>query len=236
MKYRLLMLAAVFFAASCMITLKHDLIEETSREFQMTSGSELSFQNANGDIEVREWESDYIQIKTLIYGDSARGVPENLNIRFDESENRLSAVVDYPDGISLCSVNFVVNIPAQMEYIVSCATTNGETLISADVTANAESVNGDISVEALSSDRLITVNGDISARLSQQSLSLVIETTNGDVSVELPPMISVDAETVNGEVFVQDSEAPDQILAYGSAVVRIETSNGDIQVMRIPQP
>ncbi|MCD4707123.1 MAG: DUF4097 domain-containing protein [Candidatus Sabulitectum sp.] len=236
MKYKMFLLSAACLAVSCItIKVNRDLLEIRTGEFEVEAGSGLSFENTNGDLEVREWELDFVQIETFIYGDSGSGVPPDLNIRFEELEDHLSAVVDYPGGIgiSFCSVNFIVMIPDHMGYTINHTTTNGETLIIGDVIANVESTNGDIYVEATCSHYLETTNGDITALLSGQNGVLVAETTNGDVSVEIPDIIGFEAETVNGEIVFEGVKMDDQAFIDGDWIARIETTNGDISVTRI---
>ncbi len=232
MKNRMFVLAGIFFVTSCMITLKQSLLESHIDEFDIQRGSELSFQNTNGDLEVTEWESDFVQVETFIYGDSGRGVPEDLVIEFNKTIDKLSATVDYPDGFSTCSVDFVVKIPSEMGYLVSHSTTNGDTSIIADVIADVEAVNGDIYLEVLCSRELETVNGDISAILLAQNFPLIIETVNGDIAVELSELMEVTAETVNGDITVGGIEFNGKISLAGSGLdlVEIVTVNGDIQV------
>jgi len=234
MKYKMFLLSAACLAVSCItIKVNRDLLEIRTSEFEIEAGSELSFENTNGNLEVREWEQDFVQIETFIYGDSGSGVSPDLIIRFEELEDRLSAVVDYPTGISFCSVNFTVMIPDHMGYTINHSTTNGETLIIGDVIANIESTNGDIYVEAVCSHGLETTNGDITALLSGQNGVLVIETTNGDVTVEIPDFIGFEAETVNGDIVVEGVKTDDEVFVDGDWIARIETTNGDICISRI---
>ncbi len=233
MKYKMFLLSAACLAASCItIKMNRDLLETRTSDFEVKAGSELSFENTNGDLEVREWELDFVRIETSIYGDSGSGVPPDLNIGFEELENHLSAVVDYPGGMSFCSVDFLVMIPDNMGYTINCTTTNGETLITGDVIANIKSTNGDIYVEAVCSHALETTNGDITALLSGQNGVLVIETTNGDISVEIPDHIGFEAETTNGDIIVDGVEKEDEVFIDGDWIAGIETTNGDILITR----
>ncbi|MCK5133283.1 MAG: DUF4097 family beta strand repeat protein [Candidatus Sabulitectum sp.] len=233
MKYRMFVLSAACLIASCVvIKLNRDLLEVRTNEFEMAPGSELSFYNTNGDLEVAEWESDFILIETSIYGDSGRGIPEGLDIRFDEFEDHLSATVDYPGRNIFSSVDFSVKIPFDMEYTVNQTTTNGETLIIGAVFANVETTNGDIHVEVLSSHSLTTTNGDITALLYRQNDVVTVETTNGDILIELPDLIGINVKTRNGDIVVEGVKMDDDVFIDGDWIARIETTNGDICVTR----
>ena len=234
MKYKLFLLSAACLAASCItIKLDRDLLEIRTNEFETETGSHLSFENTNGDLEVREWDLNYVKVESFIYGDSSSGVPPDLNIIFEEYEDQLSAVVSYPSGISFISVDILVMIPDHMGYTINYTTTNGETLIIGDVTANVESTNGDIHVEVTSSHELKTTNGDIAALLSRQRDPLTIETTNGDVTVEMPETMGYTAETVNGDIVVDSVLMDDGVFVHGNCIAIIGTTNGDITVSGI---
>ena len=226
-------IAAVCFLASCVvIKINSDLIEVRTSEFEMQPGSELNFSNSNGDLEVTEWESDYILIETSIYGDSSTGVPSGLEIKLEELEDRLDVSVDYPSNSFCSSVDFSVKIPEEMEYTINQICTNGETLIIAAVVANVESTNGDIQVEVLSSSSIQTTNGDISAILQRQNDSVTIETTNGDIEVEISDLIGIEAGTVNGDIVIDGVEKDNDVFIDGDRVAIISTTNGDIQINR----
>lgn len=232
MKSQMFLLAGVFFAASCIVSLQSSLLAEETYEFDLQQGSALSFENTNGDLEVTEWESDYVQIETHIYGDSIRGIPSDLEIKFEEMESELSAIVEYPSGFSNISVDFAVKVPHDMDYIICHSTTNGDTSIIGDFIAEVDAVNGDIYLEVMSSNGLKTINGDISAVFSDQMTSLIVESVNGDISLEISDLLDLVAETVNGEIEVDGIQFEDQmsITGDGTAIVEIETVNGSIEI------
>ncbi len=233
MKYRIFVMSLVFLTASCVIIkVDTDLIGVRTTEFDMKHGSLLSFSNSRGDLEVTEWESDYILIEANIYGDSGRGVPEGLEILFDQTDDNLQSSVNYPGRTFFGSVDLSVKIPFDMGYTIEYSCTNGETFIKGDVTANVESTNGDIHVEVLSAQSLLTTNGDIVALLLVQEDAVIIETTNGDITVELPDRIGLEVETTNGEISVDGYEITNGVSIDGQWTARIETTNGDVFISR----
>ncbi len=233
MKYKMFFLSAACLVSSCIIIeVNNELIETRANEFHLDKGSEINFYNSRGDLELTEWESDFILIESSIYGDSTHGIPEGLDIRFDQSTDKLAVVVDYPGRTIFCSVNFLVKIPTQMNYTINQTTTNGETLIIGDVLANVETTNGDIYVEVRLSHSLETTNGDITALLYGQNQAVNIETTNGDISVELPDFIGFDTKTVNGNVIIDGVETDDEMFLAGDWIAGIETTNGNIHLQR----
>ena len=233
MKYRFFVLSMVFLAASCVvIKLNTDLIGVRTAEFDMKHGSLLSFSNSRGDLEVTEWESDHILVEASIYGDSGRGVPEGLEILFDQTDDHLLSSVTYPGRTFFGSVDLSIKIPFDMGYTIEYSCTNGETFIKGDVTANVESTNGDIHVEVSSAQSISTTNGDITALLLMQGDAVTIETTNGDIAVELPDHMGLEVETTNGDISVDGFEISNEVSYDGQWTARIETTNGDVFISR----
>ncbi|MCK5842402.1 MAG: DUF4097 family beta strand repeat protein [Candidatus Sabulitectum sp.] len=233
MKYKIFVLSLALLASSCVvIKLNADLISVRTAEFDMERGSLLSFSNSRGDLEVTEWESDHILIEASIYGDSSRGVPEGLEILFEQTDDNLLSSVTYPGRTFFGSVDLAVKIPFDMGYTIEYSCTNGETFVKGDVTANVESTNGDIHVEVSSAQRISTTNGDITALLLMQEDAVAIETTNGDITVELPDHVGLEVETTNGEIYVDGYEITNGVSFDGQWIARIETTNGDVFISR----
>ena len=253
MKHEMFVLSAACLIASCVvIRVNKDLVEVRTNDFELARGGEISFQNSNGDLEITEWESDFIQIETLIYGDSAVGVPEDLEILFEDIGESLSILVDYPEKIFGCTVDFAVKIPFDSEYVVINRTQNGDTYIVADVLVDVFSANGDMQIAALSSREIESSNGDIAVELSDQkgsldvlssngdiSLSLIVlndimnvRSSNGDIIVNLPSEAGFDISTSNGDIFVDGVAVDECVFTDGDGMTSIATSNGDIVVTR----
>jgi DUF4097 and DUF4098 domain-containing protein YvlB len=233
MKISLSVCAAVLLFASCVVSFHQDLLADETSMYEVKPSSELTFENTNGDIEVSVWDSDSVQVRTLVYGDSTRGIPEDLEIRFDHQESVLTVTVEYPSSLSsFCTVDIVVSVPDSMHYAVTVEGTNGDIAVTGVETVNAETTNGDISVEAFSSEYLETTNGDICAELSHQSNQLIAETTNGDIVLMIPSALGVSAETVNGDITVNGLEFENSATIDGSGEngVVVQTVNGDVVV------
>jgi len=214
-----------------MVNISNDLLEVRTADHTLGASCTLSFENTNGDLEITEWENSFIRVETSIYGDSSRGVPEDLSIVAQEGDNRLSYSVYYPGSFSFCSVDFAVFVPEGSSLFVISTTVNGETVIKAGVDVLAESVNGDIDLEVSSSRGVSTTNGDISAALLNQNEPLYIESENGDISLELPENMGVVTETVNGDVFLPGGLTT--VRGTSENTVTVQTVNGDINVVRL---
>ncbi len=254
MKQEMFVLSAACLIASCVvIRVNQDLVEVRTEDYELTKGSEINFQNTNGDLEVTEWESDFVQIETLIYGDSSVGVPEDLDIHFEKMGENLSVLVDYPDKIFGCSVDFAVRIPYNSDYIVVNNTQNGDTFIDGDVFVEVFASNGDMQISAISANGLVSSNGDIMVELSEQKGSLEISTSNGDISaslivlndlmkiessngdilVNIPVNTGFEISTGNGDISVDGLEIDESFFIDGDSMASIVTANGDIAIRRI---
>ncbi len=235
MKKFLIPLSVVLWALSCrMINISNDLLDVRTDDHPIEDCSTISFENTNGDLELTEWENDFVRVETSIWGDSARGVPDDLKILAEVSDG-LSYHVEYPGGLSYVSVDFKVMVPSGSGCIVNSVTVNGDTWIEGDLSVFVESVNGDILVNASDSRGLFTVNGDIEAVLERQLRSFAVETVNGDVSVELPVEMELVIETLNGDISVNGREFESIATLEGAidAAAALETLNGDIEVTRM---
>ncbi len=236
MKRTAFLLSTLFYLLSCrMVNISNDLLSLSSEDFVLNRGGTLSFSNTNGDTELNEWNESFIRVETRIYGDSCRGIPEDLQILTRDGDNELAFSVEYPGGLSYNSVDFTVSIPRDAGFLINCETVNGTTSISAEADVYVESVNGDILVRALSSRGLFAVNGDIDAELSGQTGDLAIETVNGDILVKLPENLGLSVETVNGDLMLRGRSYSSSVSIPGAleAVASIETVLGDITVENI---
>ncbi len=227
------LIAAACLSVSCIkADFNRDLLAVISEDHQLKTSAYLTFENSSGDLEIIEWDNDFTRIETSIYGDSATGVPEDLQVNIIPSPDGIDCSVDYPNGMYTCSVDFLVTVPKNSDLTIESATVNGDIEIIADADVLVETVNGDITLEVFSSSGLSTTNGDIRAELAFQSSSVVIETVNGDVDLTLPAGLSVAAETVNGDISFMEEIHEDRLDIEGSGIetIRIETVNGDVSL------
>jgi len=233
MKTGLYAIAAILLFGSCIVSFRHNLLAEETSMYYVQQGSELAFENTNGDLYVSVWNSDSVQIKTLVYGDSTQGIPEDMEIKFDQQESMLSVTVEYPsNSFALCQVDIIVSVPEGMHYVINATGTNGDIAVYEAEKVDVKTTNGDITVEASCSDYLETTNGDISAELPLQCSPLVAETTNGDVFLKVPSDMALSAETVNGDLTVNGIEFDKSVTVDGSGEneVVVKTVNGDVVI------
>lgn len=227
--------AAILALVSCrMVNISNDLLEIRTAEHMIDQGDTISFNNTNGDLKLLEWENPYVMVETRIYGDSAVGIPEGLDIICTESGSGLEYFVDYPGGLSFVSVDFDVRVPEGSGHFLAVQTVNGDLEVDADVILNVESVNGDMKIKASGSTGITTVNGDVEASLSHQAHSFTVEAVNGDMKILLPEGIGIEVETCNGDIVIDGQGYDDEVRIQGmlELFATVETVNGDIEVTR----
>jgi len=150
----------------------------------------------------------------------------------------------------------LTNITRRVDYLVklpewaniTLKTTNGEIQLSGarfTGTFTASSTNGKISAEGLeNSTRLETTNGEITLNVTKLGADGVsCETTNGRISVAVPAEIkaSVSLRVTNGTISTpglelnvaeQSRHRVDGALNGGGPMVRLQTTNGTVQLRR----
>ncbi len=226
-------IALVLFTMSCMISLHTSLLEKTEHSFDIEPNSEISFQNVSGDLEVTEWDSGFVFIETLIYGDSTKEIPEDLEISYLEVPEGLSVVVDHPGGFNHYSVDFMVKVPFDHGLTINQETVSGDTDIRGALIVNVEKVSGDTYLEVLKAETLVAVSGDFDVSLSEQNIALVIETVSGDIEATLSGEIGINIDTVSGDIFVNGEEFNAVHISSEKEIEAIlDTVSGDITVVR----
>jgi len=233
LKNNYFVIASVLFTMSCMVSLHNSLLEKTEHSFEIEPNSEISFQNVSGDLEVTEWDSGFVFIETLIYGDSTKDIPDDLEISYLEVPEGLSITVDHPGGFNHYSVDFMVKVPSNHGLTINHETVSGDTDIMGAFIVNVEKVSGDTHLEVLKAETLVAVSGDFNISLSEQDIALVIETVSGDIEATLSGEIGINVDTVSGDIFINGEEFNDVHIPSEKGIeAMLDTVSGDVTVVR----
>jgi DUF4097 and DUF4098 domain-containing protein YvlB len=226
----------MLFASCVSISMGGDLLEVRTLERTLPHGGTLRFHNSNGSLELTEWNEDHIEIEMSIFGDSAVGVPENLQINLNESDGELFCSVAYPGGLSSNSVNFRVRVPSGMGYHLALETVNGTADVVAGLTGSVEAVNGSVRMEVDAVDSVKIVNGSIDLTLARQQNDLTASTTNGNVRILSSALYAIEAGTVNGGISVSGRGygRHASIAMDGGWLLEARTVNGNIDIDLLP--
>ena len=178
----------------------------TKETFKLNEGGTVSLSNVNGDVTIRGWDKQEVDMKATKRGPASQ--LDEVEILIDSTPERLSINTKYPKRKkdNRVSVSYQLMVP------------KNSTLDA------VETVNGEIEVTGVEGDIYVhTVNG--SAELEGVRSSLHAETVNGNITskwVAFPDNGKVEMETVNGSLELS-------IPHLSNATVNAELLNGSIQ-------
>jgi DUF4097 and DUF4098 domain-containing protein YvlB len=220
------LLLIIFFS---ILIFQHTIYASTVREtFQKTiefeEGGFLSLSNSNGDIEIKSWDKNEVEIvahKRIKAEDkeTAEKLMEHLKIDIQEHDGEIIIETSYPKGSSGGGIFSWLFGKGKASYLVEY-----EIKVPEKIDLNIHTTNGGLRIENIAGKlRLESTNGKINAR-EIKGLTRC-ETTNGNIRVEFDD-VSVGDEmtfrTTNGSIKLY---LPDD---YGADDVDLKTTNGQI--------
>lgn len=214
----------------------------------------LSLDNINGDVEIRAWDKNEIQIE----GEKSAKTEEELkliDLQMTVSDSKAAIKVTLPkrtggvfgnDNTIRATVKFTIRVPASVA-VEQVNLVNGRlTLTGIHGAVDGHSVNGRIEASGLAANtRLKTVNGQISASfvktVSGQRIRL--ETVNGEIAVKLPDNAgaALKASVLNGHITTDFPLGDDSkvrartvkgTIGDGRASLEISSVNGQVKINR----
>lgn len=246
--------AGVTFGA-CHVDLSNraEARDQWQRHYTLSQGGTLEIRNTSGAIRIEGGADAGIDVTATrivrAYNDEAA---KDALAKFEIQE----AVA--PDRIAIDSSNrgagLMINLQRQVEYHVRIPewvnvklnTTNGDVELSAEhLTGSfrAESTNGRIRARGLEGTATVeTTNGSISLDVNKLGADgISCDTTNGGVTITVPAAIKarLSARVTNGAISTpglelavaeQSRHRLDGTLNGGGPIIKIETTNGGIQI------
>ena len=219
-----------------------------ARELTVPAGGVFSVDaGPNGSISVAGENRRDVQVRAIVHawaGDEAEAarIASAVNIRTDGALR-----ADGPEQRGRVGFSVSYEILTPLEIDLNLETRNGSIAI-ADVSGNLafETQNGSIKLDGVAGNvRGRTTNGGVDAELVGETWNgagLDLRTTNGGVRLRIPEDYSarIEARTVNGGI---DVDFPVMVqgrigrelsttLGDGGALVRAETTNGAVRIMR----
>lgn len=224
----------------------------------VTTGSWLRLRNVSGDFDIREGTGDSAEIRLVIERSSSYA-PE-ASVKVLQTADGVLACVLYGDDNSCGATEYRGGNTTKsgfLPFMRGRTSVEGTILLPRGVKLDAESTNGDITVSSIAADlivstvngdvevrgtrgavKLTTTNGDIALGVASLGSALGIETTNGDVTIDVPTTLNaaLSMRTTNGELDLRlpgnvATKTAKQILATlgtGGSPIDITTTNGDI--------
>ena len=257
--FPLLLFVLVFLLCACGGT---EYTEEFFQSYQVRSGTVVSIDNPNGNVEIIGWDGDEVEISAVKVSYNGTDALEEVDIYIDITDI-LKIRTEHPEGEMRTTVSYSIKVPHDvMIGLIECANGNitiedvggNPSLFTSNGTINVNSVNGVVKAYSSNGDievtgirglaNLRTSNGNITAELPLLHENVDIRTSNGSINLLLAPELDavIEAQTSNGEISVAnlnlDELEKEQtylsgILNDGDYNIHIETSNGSIGLAQL---
>ncbi|NYV74627.1 DUF4097 family beta strand repeat-containing protein [Streptomyces sp. UH6] len=214
--------------------------EPEKRSFT-TASDRLTIDTDNGDVSVRPADVDRIEVTRWFAGWALIGEPEAT---WKMDGDRLELKTDCGPVVGGCSARYEVLVPRDVRLTVTgdngdiqaagfttalrIVTDNGDVEVSGSTgPLTLEGDNGDLRATGVTSREVDAVsdNGDVRLVFDAAPQRTSVESSNGDVTLEVPKGTAyrVDAQASNGDVSTKLPTDPD-----GAHRLDVRSDNGDI--------
>ena len=205
---------------------------QTDQTVEVTKGGRLTVENFAGEVVVRRWERESLQVRAWHNSRAkvnVRPMSGGIRVRAEEAHGSVDYEITVPEWMPIRVVgtyNFITIDGAQAE--VSAETTRGDVVIkggSGNVTA--KSITGQVIVEG-ARGRITASSVNEGVRITGATGDITAESSNGSVSLTQIRSENVEVNTINGDI---DFEGPS---AVERGRFRFTSHNGNI-VVAIPE-
>ena len=246
--------AAMLSACHLDLSDRAEARDQWQRHYTLARGGTLEIRNTNGLIHIEPGAGDGIDVTA----DRIVRAPDDAAAKDGLAHFEIQETVS-PERVTLDSTNRnaalnLVNLSRRVEYHVKVPewanitlnTTNGEIEVTGPRltgTFHASATNGQISATGLENNATVeTTNGTVTldvSKLGEDGLSC--ETTNGGIAVTVPASIKarLSARVTNGAISAdgltvaiaeQSRRRLDGTLGGGGPLIRLETTNGAVDI------
>lgn len=176
--------------------------EKTSQSFALDQNGKIKVQNISGDISVKTWDKDEVQVEAIKVGRSEEEL-SRVTVDISSKSDYLRIEVDHKKGRHGTSVSVSFNLVVPESAKVDIKTVSG------DVRAEglkgefeAQSVSGDVEIENMGNNvQCVSVSGKILALHVTGEAEL--QTVSG--KIEATTIVgSIEAETVSGDIILEN--------------------------------
>lgn len=226
-------LAALLFTHAAAAQDRPARAPQTDQTVTVARGARLAVDNFAGSVVVHTWDKDSLRVQARHESRTKVNIRTNVTgVSIDASSQHGPASVDYditaPAWMPMKiegTYNFVTIDGARAD--VSVETVRGDIVIKGGSGAiSAQSIEGEIQVEGSRGKvTLSSVNQGI--KITGATGDIAVETTNGSITLSRMEATSVDAATVNGNIFYDGTLAD-------NGRYHFSTHNGDI-TMTVPE-
>jgi hypothetical protein len=255
----------ILFAAACIIPVFFDpesgtwtpSLQKFHRVVSLGPGGTLSLENANGDVEIRGWDQEDVEITAEEdRGDNRErrrwryyGMGDaQPHVQVDQFDQMIKIKAGSPEEENARPVHFVINVPHSIN-LTDIRINRGQVHI-ADVygSARVELDEGDITLENFSGSldlSLVRGSAEVEVLDLRKDDEVRITTKEGDITLFLQPEVSVrlEATASNGEIsseFDLGQQLPTKKVSAqigrAEAAAFLMALNGDIRLKKIKSP
>lgn len=248
----LVMFTLALSTSALSLAAKAEIRDEIVKTFQVGETTEFRLENVNGDVDIKAWDYNKIQIKAVITAKNQEA-RDRITVEMSDNDRGVTVETQYKKSSSwgsnhTGSVEYTIMVPPQTR-LSSIDLVNGSLNIEGvQGKMNIDLVNGDIVAEGLISDSEInSVNGSIKVTyksLSENLRDISIDTVNGRIELNLPESINadVDIETMNGSIRNDFGLSVDKnmfsgrnlhgTIGSGDVRINIESVNGGVKLRK----
>lgn len=249
------MFALLTFVASTLMlssAAKAEIRDEITKTFNVSESTEFRLENVNGDVDIKAWNSNTIEVKAVITAKN-QTARDRINVVMNENDRGVSVETQYKKSSSWGgnhsgTVEYTVMVPSQTR-LSSIDLVNGSLNVEGvKGEMKIDLVNGSIVANGLTRDSEInSVNGSIEVTyqsLSESLKDISIDTVNGRIELNLPESINadVDIETMNGSIRNDFGLSVDKgmftgknlhgTIGSGDVRINIESVNGGVKLRK----
>jgi DUF4097 and DUF4098 domain-containing protein YvlB len=216
-----------------------DVTDTVKKSFDVSSNSQFSLENINGEVEIISWEEQVIKVEATIRAESQSEF-DRVEVKMRQSGEKVSVETDYEESAlwknhHSAQVTYKVWLPKDTNLSEIELVNGGLTIENIEGEVNAQVVNGSIKATGLTSNSEISsVNGSIKAYYQSANTDLKninIETVNGSIKLYLPSNIdaNLDIETMHGSIKTEFGISSQENTFTGNSL-RGDIGSGDVEI------
>lgn len=212
------------------ISAMHHEVKTFSETYEVHRGAQLTVENKNGDIEVRVWDEDVVDVQAE--KKTTHGIDELQKVEIEvDTEEGIAVRTMYLEKDARVSVHYTIRVPEHV-MVTQVETSNG----SIELT----DVNGDVEVTTSNGDvKAHGLDGKIDVATSNGSIELAgvancgqAQTSNGSIEVEVlnSPRDDMHLVTSNGSIDLYVAHDVNAEVIMSTSLGKVSVHNVDISI------
>lgn len=229
-----------------------DVTDTIEQSFDVSTNSQFSLNNINGEVEISSWAEQIIKVEAIIRAENQNEF-DRVEVKMQQNGQKVSVETDYEESRKWghnqsAQVTYKVWLPSDTNLSEIELVNGSLTIENVAGEVNAQVVNGSIKATGLTNNSEInSVNGSIKVYYQSVSADLKdinIETVNGSIKLYLPSDINanLELETMHGSIKTEFGISSEESTFTGHSLrgdigsgdidIKMESVNGSIKVMK----